>query len=128
MQAFDLQDTLVHINYDRAFGHNGLIEQIAKASVIYRPKGAFIIITAQQDNSDIHDAISSMVAENFPNCERVHFVTGGTAQVADAKAAIIAEKNISDFTDNNREILAKIKEKNLNVKLWVMTKDGRKPY
>jgi hypothetical protein len=124
MQGFDLADTLVHINYKSG----NIVSAIAHADVLYRPKGNFIIITAQQDNASIHSAISSMVADNFPNCQRVIFVNGGEAEIIKKKAAAIKRLKLTDFTDNNRAILAGLKELNLGVKLWVMTQSGRKPY
>lgn len=124
MQGFDLADTLVHINY-----RSGNIPQaIRNAEVLYRPKGNFIIITAQRDDAAIHNAVSEMVSTNFPNCQRVHFVSGGESDIIAKKAALIKEHNLTDFTDNNRAILAGIKELNTGAKLWVMTSDGRKPY
>lgn len=127
MQAFDLVDTLVEINYS-VRSRRQLIDNILNAKVIYRPRGQFRIFTAQQDNSEIHDAISRMVSINFPNCIRVHFVSGGEAQVAEAKARLIKQHAITEFTDNNRGILAKIKELVSGVTLWVMTENGKKRY
>lgn len=124
MQGFDLADTLVHINYKSG----NIVSAIAHADVLYRPKGNFVIITAQQDNPSIHTAISSMVSDNFPNCQRVYFVSGGEAEIIKKKAAVIKRLGLTDFTDNNRAILAGLKELNLGVKLWVMTSNGRKPY
>lgn len=124
MQGFDLADTLVHINYKSG----NIVRAIADATVKYRPKGNFIIITAQQDTPAIHSAINAMVKENFPNCVNVYFVSGGEAEIIKKKAAAIKRLNLTDFTDNNRAILAGLKELNLGVKLWVMTGDGRKPY
>lgn len=124
MQGFDLADTLVHINYKSG----NIVSAISAAKVLYRPKGNFIIITAQQDSPAIHTAISSMVADNFPNCQGVRFVSGGEADIIKKKAGYIKRLKLTDFTDNNRAILAALKELNLGVKLWVMTSDGRKPY
>lgn len=124
MQGFDLADTLVHINYSSG----NIVSAIAHAKVLYRPKGNFVIITAQQDSPSIHNAISSMVADNFPNCQRVTFVSGGQAEIIKKKASAIKRLKLTDFTDNNRDILAGLKELNLGVKLWVMTANGRKPY
>lgn len=124
MQGFDLADTLVHINYKSG----NIVGAIAKANVLYRPKGNFVIITAQQDSPQIHTAIKSMIADNFPNCQRVVFVSGGEVEIIKKKAAAIKRLGLTDFTDNNRAILAGLKELNLGVKLWVMTSDGRKPF
>lgn len=127
MQAFDLVDTLVEINYS-VRSKRQLIDNIRNARVIYRPRGQFRIFTAQQDDSQIHAAISEMVSVNFPNCVRVHFVSGGESAVAEAKAKLVKQYGITDFTDNNRAILSKMKELLTNVQLWVMTQNGRKEY
>jgi hypothetical protein len=127
MQAFDLVDTLVRINYS-VHSTEQMVANIKEAKVIYRPQGNFIIITAQPDIPAVHTAISQMVHDNFPNCQRISFVSGGESAVAEKKASIIKRNNITDFTDNNRGILAKIKELVPDVKLWVMTGSGRKRY
>lgn len=124
MQGFDLADTLVHINYKSG----NIVSAIGSAEILYRPKGDFVIITAQQDSPEIHRAISEMVSVNFPNCTRVHFVSGGETDIIKKKAALIKSLGLTDFTDNNRAILAGIKELNTGAKLWVMTGSGRKPY
>lgn len=128
MQAFDLVDTLVEINY-AARSPQQLAANIARARVIYRPRGNFVIITAQRNDPIVHRAISQMVSENFPNCQRVYFVEGGEAAIVEKKSELIKRLGITDFTDNNRSILSKMKELKLGVKLWVMTKSsGRQPY
>ena len=127
MQAFDLVDTLVKISY-KVYNTEQLVANIKNADVIYRPKGNFIIITAQPDTPAVHTAISAMVNDNFPNCQRVVFVSGSEAQVAEKKASIIKRNGITDFTDNNRNILSKIKDLVPEVTLWVMTGSGRKKY
>ena len=128
MEAFDLQDTLVHINYSAAFGRISLVEEISKAKVIYRPQGQFAIITAQQEDAEIHKAITMMIHSKFPNCQSIHFVHGGTEAVAIAKEKIVTRNGYTAFTDNNTDILAKMKELKPDLKLWHMTKDGRKPF
>lgn len=124
MQGYDLQDTLVRINYNSG----NIISAIAKASVLYRPKGNFIIVTAQQDSPSIHSAIKSMIKDNFPNCQGVTFVSGGQSEVIAKKAAAIKRLGITEFTDNNPDILAGLKEKLPNVKLYKMTKNGKETY
>lgn len=124
MQGFDLADTLVHINYKSG----NIVSAITKAKILYRPKGNFIIVTAQQDSPSIHTAIKSMVKDNFPNCQQVSFVSGGEAEIIAKKASAIKRFNITEFTDNNINILAGLKEKLPNVKFYQMTSNGRKPY
>jgi len=128
MQGFDLVDTLVEINY-AARSPQQLAANIARANVIYRPKGNFVIITAQRDDPIVHRAISQMVSENFPNCQRVYFVDGGESTIVEKKAGLIKRLGLTDFTDNNRSILSKLKDLSTGASLWVMTKSsGRKPY
>jgi len=127
MQAYDLVDTLVKIDYS-VYNTAQMVANIKEAKVIHRPTGNFIIITAQPDIPAVHSAISAMVNDNFPNCQRVVFVSGSEAQVAEKKAGVIKRNNITDFTDNNRAILAKIKELVPDVTLWVMTGSGKKKY
>ena len=128
MDGYDLQDTLVRINYSGSFGERQLIANIAKAEVLYKPTGDFVVVTAQQDNPQIHAAIKHMVNEKFPNCQGVYFVSGGEHTVAIKKAASIERLKLKSFTDNNRKILATIKELLPNVSLYVMTGSGRKKY
>ena len=124
MQGYDLADTLVHINYSSG----NIISAIAKASILYRPKGNFVIITAQQDSPSIHTAIKSMVKDNFPNCQGVTFVSGGQTEIISKKASAIKRLGITEFTDNNSDILAGLKEKLSGVKLYKMTSNGKEPY
>jgi hypothetical protein len=128
MDGYDLQDTLVKIDYSGAFGERQLIANIAEAKVIYTPSGDFVVVTAQQDNPQIHAAIKHMINEKFPNCQGVYFVSGGEHTVAIKKAASIKRLNLKSFTDNNRNILATIKELLPTVSLFVMTSTGRKKY
>lgn len=124
MQGFDLVDTLVKINY----ASGNVVRAIENAEVIYRPRGEFVIITAQQDSPEIHAAVSRMVEKNFPNCKRVVFVSGSQAEVIKKKAAAIKRWKLTDFTDNNRDILAGIRDANTGATLWVKTGKGRKFY
>jgi hypothetical protein len=128
MDGYDLQDTLVHINYSASFGKRQLLDNISKAEILYKPTGDFVIVTAQQDDREIHTVIRDMVEANFPKCQGVYFVSGSEQEVIDKKAASIARLKLSSFTDNNLDILAGIKAKNLGVRLFKMTKTGRKPY
>lgn len=124
MQGFDLSDTLVRVNYE-----SGNVPQaIRDASVIYRPLENFVIITAQQQNAATNAAVRDMVRINFPICQHVYIISGGRAEIIQKKAEIIKRLALSDFTDNNEEILAGIKELNTGATLHIMTADGPKPY
>lgn len=128
MDGFDLQDTLVHIDYSASFGKRQLLENIAKASIKYRPTSDFVIITAQQDDQEIHTAIRDMVEKRLPKCQGVYFVSGSQEDIINKKAAGIRRLRLTSFTDNNLDILAGIKAKNIGIRLFKMTSTGRKPY
>ena len=128
MDAYDLQDTLVHINYN-ALTYAELITNINNARLIYRPLRPFTIITAQEPSTAIRQAIREMVAREFPNCRAVYFVEGSEATVARAKAGTLRRINASSFTDNNRRILAAIRRQIPGLPLYIMTPARkREPY
>jgi hypothetical protein len=104
MQGFDLVDTLVKINY-KVYNTQQLLGNIDNAKVIYKPTGRFVIVTAQENSSEVHRSISQMVKRNFPNCAGIHFVAGSQAEVIKAKAESIVRNNLTDFTDNNLSLI-----------------------
>lgn len=120
MDSYDLQDTLVRINYD-APNVQALTDQILNATLVYRPRAPFTIVTAQQDNDAIRQAVRDLVARLFPNCRAVYFVEGSTLQVANAKAATLRRIAATSFTDNNRRILSRIAILNPGLELYLMT-------
>jgi hypothetical protein len=120
MDSYDLQDTLVRIDYD-APNVQALTEQILNAKLLYRPRAPFTIVTAQQDNDAIRQAIRDLVTGLFPNCRAVYFVEGSTLQVANAKAATLRRIAATSFTDNNRRILSRIRVLNPGLELYIMT-------
>lgn len=124
MRAFDLQDTLVHIDY----GANNIYSAIADARVLYRPIGEFIIITAQPLSSQIRGAIRAMVDDRFPNCTGVYYVSGDERRVVMLKARAIRNQNVTEFTDNNERILAALEPLVPNCKLYKMTNGERTPF
>jgi len=128
MEGYDLQDTLVNINYAASFGLSQLVNNIKDAKVLHRPTGEFVIITAQINNTGVHTAIKEMVDEKFPNCAGVFFVSGGQNDIIQKKAASIKRLKLTSFTDNNVKILAGIRELLPEVTLYHMTGNGRKKY
>jgi len=124
MQAFDLSGTLVNIDYNA----DQLITAIYDAKMIYLPIGPFVIITSQQDNAAIQKAIRAMVNANYPKCERVYFVNGTEQQVIAQKIERLKAIEATEYTDDNRDILAAIRIRLPELKLYVMTSRGRALY
>lgn len=124
MRAFDLQDTLVRIDYNAA----NIYDAIAAAHKLYTPVGDFIVISAQAPSAGIRGAIRSMVQDKYPNCTGIYFVSGSEAQIIQAKARAIRNHSVTEFTDNNSAILAKLAILVPNVKLYKISNGERRPF
>jgi hypothetical protein len=103
-QAFDLQDTLVHINYASTLRET--LAGIATAKKLMNPSGDFTVISAQPDIRAIHREIRIMVTDLFPNVQGIHFVSGNN--IAAKKAELIKRLAITEYTDNDEGILRAI--------------------
>lgn len=123
-QAFDLQDTLVRINYGSTFTET--LAGIAKARKLYTPNGDFQIISAQPDNRAIQRQLRIMITDLFPNVTGIHFVSG--MNIAGKKAALIKRLGITEYTDNDEGIIRAINlELGASVKLYLMKNGTRLP-
>ena len=103
-QAFDLQDTLVHINYGNTFTET--LAGIAKAKKLMTPSGDFTVISAQPENRAIQRQLRIMITDLFTNVLGIHFVSG--ADIAGKKLALIKRLGIKEYTDNDEGILRAI--------------------
>ena len=103
-QAFDLQGTLVNINYGTNLKET--LGAIAVAKKLMTPSGDFTVISAQPDIRAIHREIRIMVTDLFPNVQGIHFVSGGN--IAGKKAELIRRLGITEYTDNDEGILRAI--------------------
>ena len=121
-QAFDLQDTLVHINYGASFAET--LGGIAKATKLMTPTGDFTVISAQPDVPAIHNAIRRMVTDLYPNVQGIHFVSG--ANIAGKKAALIKRLGIKEYTDNDKGILQGINEATGGSVRLYLARDGHR--
>jgi hypothetical protein len=112
--AYDLVGTLAEVTYPN--------ENLT--SVIYKPTGSFVIVTAQGAGS--HNALYKQVREQFPNVTRIHSVRVGTdKQEGQRKAAVLKRIAAHSYTDNNANILKVIKELLPGIRLYHMV-NGRK--
>jgi hypothetical protein len=112
--CYDLVDTLVNVSYP--------VENIT--SVIYEPKGAFVIITAQSPGTHTH--LYAQVKKLLPNVKRIHTVRTGTDKAeGKRKATILKRLGAHSYTDNNTHILATIREQLPDLELFIM-RDGKR--
>ena len=120
-RAFDLQDTLVRINYNA----QDLFAAIAQADKLYTPVGDFIVISAQPTSGAIRGAIRTMINDKYPNCTNIYFVSGSEQQVISAKARAIKNHSVTEFTDNNTAILKELSLRLPNVKFYKISNGKR---
>lgn len=114
--AYDLVDTLANVSYP---GEN-------ITSIIYQPRGAFVIVTAQSTGS--HEHLYNQINEQFPNCTRIHTVKTGTdRQEGERKAAVLKRIGAHSYTDNNINILQTIQQLLPSIDLYVMKNGRRRP-
>ena len=113
--CYDLVGTLAEVSYPA--------ENIT--SVIYKPQGAFVIVTAQSAGSHAH--LYAQVRDTFPNVTRIHTIRTGTDKLeGQRKAAVLKRINAHSYTDNNRAILNAIAEILPDLPLYLMTSRGRR--
>lgn len=113
--VYDLVGTLANVSYPS--------ETIS--SIIYKPRGPFRILSAQDSGSHAH--LIKQIRETFPNCTAITFVRTGTDQAEGLrKAAALKRMNADTYTDNNRAILKVISIQAPSVTLYHMRSNGTK--
>jgi hypothetical protein len=122
MYGFDIDDTLAHANFK---GARSEIEAILGAKVIYTPSMPFVAITARGNDPKVQKATKIWLNHHQPKCTGVEFVSGGMKEKINGKARAIQRHNVTDYVDNNTELLAGLKKILPNVKLYHF--DGTKP-
>lgn len=109
MQAYDLDDTLARVDF-RDATQESLVDLFTAAPVLYVPTVNFVVITGRPHSTAAQrKATDSWLAEHEPHCQGVHYVTpGDAAATARTKAAAIKNLKVTDYTDNNAEVLAEL--------------------
>lgn len=127
MIGYDLDDTLAKVDWAAA-STRGLANIYAGAKVLYTPTQDFIVITARVHSSaEQRNATLNWLKDNQPHFKGLHYVSGTEAEVVKGKARLIRQYNLTSYTDNNRDILAKLKtELGSDVQLYFMHQDGSK--
>lgn len=107
MYGFDIDDTLAHADFHSARSQT---EAILGAKVLYVPDMPFVAITARGDDPKVQQATRIWLKQHEPKCQGVEFVSGGMKQKIAGKARAIQQHNVTDYVDNNAELLAGLKQ------------------
>lgn len=122
MYGFDIDDTLAHANFKQS---RNAVEAILGAKVLYTPSMPFVAITARGSDPKIQKATHIWLKQHEPNCKGVEFVSGGMKQKIEGKARAIQQHGVTDYVDNNTELLSGLKRLLPNVNFYRF--DGSKP-
>ena len=127
MEAYDLDDTLASVDFAEA-NVRSLETVFRQAKVLYQPDVPFIVITARPHASaGVRNATTQWLNENEPNWTgRIYYCNADTEQgVIEEKARLIKAHRVTDFTDNNEEILTALKPLVPGVQLWLIDNGQR---
>ena len=122
MEAFDLDDTLAAVDFAEA-PVRSLETVFRQAKVLYQPDVAFIVITARPHASaGVRTATADWLKANQPNWTgAIYYCRGNDEQgIIEEKARLIKAHRVTDFTDNNENILAGLKPLVPGVVLWLI--------
>ena len=127
MEAYDLDDTLAKVDFAQA-NIRSLETVYRQAKVLYQPDVAFIVITARPHGSAaLRTATADWLKTNEPNWTGgIYYCQADNEQaVIEEKARLIKAHQVTDFTDNNRDILTALKPMVPGVVLWIID-NGRR--
>ena len=122
MEAYDLDDTLAKVDFAQA-NIRSLETVYRQAKVLYQPDVAFIVITARPHGSAaLRTATADWLKTNEPNWTGgIYYCQADNEQaVIEEKARLIKAHQVTDFTDNNRDILTALKPMVPGVVLWII--------
>jgi hypothetical protein len=122
MQGYDLDDTLARTDY----ANGPTPRAFTDAPVNATPAQDFVVVTARMhDTAEQRAATLAWLHKNQPHFTGIHYVKAGDVDTTSAgKAAVVRRLQLTDYTDNNRDILARIAKLGTGAKLWVMGGDG----
>jgi hypothetical protein len=123
MEGYDLDDTLARMDY-----HNGETpeQRFANAPMMYEPKSAFVVISGRRLATPAErEATMTWLLDKQAHFMGYYASTGRDAkQVAASKGAIIHKLGLSDYTDNNVNVLAELAALGTGATLWTMSPKG----
>lgn len=127
MEAYDLDDTLAKVDFAEA-NVRSLETVYRQAKVLYQPDVAFIVITARPHASAaLRTATADWLKTNEPNWTGgIYYCQADNEQaVIEEKARLIKAHRVTDFTDNNRDILTALQPLVPGVTLWIIDNGNR---
>lgn len=120
MDGYDLDDTLAEVNFKQA-AFKSMESIFTDAPVIYKPEGAFVVITGRPAKSKAErTATENWLRKNMPGFRKIYYVTGSEKKVLEEKASIIGRLNLASYTDNNPKALTAIRQMLPGVPLFLM--------
>ena len=122
MYGFDIDDTLAKTDWKTS---KSQVDAILGARVIYYPNMPFVAITARGNDVKVQAATKTWLKQHFPKNVGVEFAAGSDKQVVADKARAIQKHNVTDYVDNNMDLLRSLKQLLPDVKFYHF--DGRKP-
>lgn len=123
MDYYDFSDTLAKVDWNSG----NIPNAIRNAKPIYKPRGAFSVITAQQDNPAIHAAVKAWLLDHYPDtAKRVYFVSGSELNIIKGKIRILKDQGATSFSDNNTNILKAIKAEMPSLDLYQVNASGER--
>lgn len=128
MDGYDLDDTLAEVNFKQA-AFKSMESIFTDAPVIYKPEGAFVVITGRPAKSKAErTATENWLRKNMPGFRKIYYVTGSEKKVLEEKAGIIGRLNLASYTDNNPKALGAIRQLLPRVPLFLMQNGKRSPF
>jgi hypothetical protein len=128
MDGYDLDDTLAEVNFKQA-AFKSMESIFTDAPVIYKPEGAFVVITGRPAKSKAErTATENWLRKNMPGFRKIYYVTGSEKKVLEEKAGIIGRLNLASYTDNNPKALGAIRQLLPGVPLFLMQNGKRSPF
>jgi hypothetical protein len=128
MDGYDLDDTLAEVNFKQA-AFKSMESIFTDAPVIYKPEGAFVVITGRPAKSKAErTATENWLRKNMPGFRKIYYVTGSEKKVLEEKASIIGRLNLASYTDNNPKALTGIRQLLPRTPLFLMQNGKRSPF
>lgn len=129
MDAYDLDGTLADTRYVLAAAR-GLANVFKSAEVLYTPRTDFIVITARTHSTkEQRDATTQWLNDNQPNHKAIYYVDSGSEQqIAEEKVRVMKTHNVTSFTDNNPDVLKRVKELLPELDLFIIRGGKRERY